>query len=124
MFAFNTLMIALEQPWESSKILFECKMAAAAQWMEISAARIYDGFRAGSVVANLSPRDITGLGNSRSPFNGPNVLSMDRWELWMNKLQNFADRKDMSDDARSHARLAAQAMEEAASEESTLDVSP
>jgi hypothetical protein len=83
MFPFATLMTALEQPFQSPEILYECEMTAAAQWMIISAPQMWDRFRAGT--ANMDPCERQALGESRT-FTGRNVLSMNRCEWWTAKL--------------------------------------
>jgi hypothetical protein len=115
MFAFDTLMVALEQPFESEERMAECEMTAAAQWMKISAAQLYVGFQQGTT--NLTQRDIAVLGSGLDKFDGLDALSMDRWKSWRNKFRSFTQKRSMSEAAKTHAREASLAMRAAASEQ-------
>jgi hypothetical protein len=88
--------------------MFEYKVIAAAQWMEICASRLFEHFQEG--LAQMSQLDRRVIRSSLTRFQESNVLSKERWKSWSEKFRDLAPREDLSEEARTHARLAAEGM--------------
>jgi hypothetical protein len=112
MFAFSALRDTLERRLETKNSMFECEIIAAAQWMETCASRLLDIFHRGST--GLTPLDCRVISSFLPQFRDSKVLSMERWQYWTDKFSELAARENLSGDAKTHARLAAGAIQTAA----------